>query len=146
MNAQYSSRDLIVEICNRLFYFTEHRNWGALKEEVFADVVYFDMTSLGAEEAVMMSAQNICELWEEGFRGIDAIHHQGGNYLVDIDNDHARVSAYAIASHFKDSATKGKTRTFVGSYDLGLKHTPHGWRINSFKYHLKYTKGNMDLS
>lgn len=146
MDAQYSSRDLIIEICNRLFYYTDHRNWEALKEEVFTDVVYFDMTSLGAKEAVIMASQKICDLWDEGFQGIDAIHHQAGNYLVEIENDHARVTAYAIATHYKESASQGKTRTFVGSYDLGLKHTDHGWRIHSFKYNLKYVEGNTDFS
>ncbi len=67
--------------------------------------------------------------------------------LVTINITKATVHAYAIATHFKKTARHGKTREFVGSYDLLLCGVPgKGWRINTFKYNLKYIDGNVDLS
>ena len=84
-------------------------------------------------------------MWESGFAGIDAVHHHSGNFLVTVNGDDATVFCYATASHYKAAATQGHTREFVGSYDLGLQRTPGGWRINSFRYNVKYTAGNMEL-
>ena len=145
MEHQFSEREQIVQTCNRLYYHTDHRDWSSLLDLVFDEEVHFDMTSLGAAEAVMMEAKKICDMWEEGFAGLDAIHHQGGNYIVTLEGEKAHVKAYAIATHFREAATAGKTRTFVGSYDLGLQKKENGWRINAFKYNLKYMDGNIDL-
>ncbi|MEM9022353.1 MAG: nuclear transport factor 2 family protein [Bacteroidota bacterium] len=145
MTPEFSPREQVVEVVNRLFFFTDSRAWEALQQQVFADEVVLDMTSLGAEAATTVSAQQICDLWEEGFRGLDAVHHHGSNYLIDIHDDRADVVAYAIATHFKAAATQGKVRTFVGSYDLQLARLERGWRITSFRYNLKYMDGNVEL-
>ncbi len=63
-----------------------------------------------------------------------------------INNDEANVEAYAIAIHFKENAVHGKTREFVGSYNLSLNNIQgKGWRIKSFKYNLKFIDGNVEL-
>lgn len=135
----------IANVVNKLFVFTDEQDWSALKSEVFDRDVYFDMVSMGAEKAQQIAAVEICEMWQEGFRGLDAIHHQAGNYIISIENKQASVKAYAIASHYKNETTEGKIREFVGSYDIGLLETNRGWRINSFKYNLKYADGNIEL-
>ena len=104
------------------------------------------MSSLGAGEPTIMKATAIRDAWKEGFRGIDAIHHQAGNYLVNFpDKNHAEVYCYAIALHYKQNAREGKTREFVGSYNIGVILTKNGWRIERFKYNLKYIDGNVEL-
>jgi hypothetical protein len=80
-----------------------------------------------------------------GFIGIDAIHHQAGHYVISIQDRKADIYAYAIASHYKRSASKGKSRIFVGSYDLKAVKTEKGWRLSQFKYNLKYIDGNVSL-
>lgn len=141
----YSVRDEIIEVVNKLFVYTDMQDWEKLKEEVFTHEVLFDMSSLGGENAEKTS-EEICFLWKDGFKGIDAIHHQAGNYIVQIHETTATVFAYATATHFKEKAMHGKTREFVGSYELALmKHGP-GWRIYQFKYILKYMTGNSALT
>ena len=135
----------ITNVVNKLFVFTDEQDWSALKSEVFDRDVYFDMVSMGAEKAQKITAVEICEMWQEGFKGLDAIHHQAGNYIISIEKRQALVKAYAIASHYKNETTEGKIREFVGSYDIGLLETSRGWRINSFKYNLKYADGNIEL-
>ncbi len=69
-----------------------------------------------------------------------------GNHLITIDGDSAEIFCYATATHYKKDAQNGHTREFVGTYELGAIRTLAGWRLNSFKYNLKYATGNLDLS
>lgn len=139
----FSTRDLIVEVVNKLFYYTDNRQWGRLLSEVFCGEVRFDMSSLGGPNRTM-PAKDICHDWEIGFEGLDAINHLSGNHIVSINGPEASVIAYATATHYKRSATRGNTREFVGTYDLHLVRTAVGWRIDGFTYHLKYMTGNSD--
>lgn len=135
----------ITETVNCLFVHTDNREWKELLEKVFADKVFFDMSSMGAGEPETMAARDICAMWEQGFKGLDAIHHQAGNYIIDLKKEEADVVAYAIAGHYKKAATKGQVRTFTGSYNIHVIRTGAGWRIDRFRYNLKYMEGNISL-
>src|SRR5687768_12392549 len=141
----FSVRDEIVEVINKLFVYTDMQQWEKLQTEVFSDDVFFDMSSLGGQKSEMKS-KAICELWENGFVGIDSINHLAGNYLIQINDTIATVFAYATATHYKASATKGKTREFTGTYNISLMKHGIGWRIFRFQYNLKYATGNTDLT
>ncbi len=144
-NTMFTEREQIIEVVNRLFVYTDAQNWEGLLVEVFAEDVTFDMSSMGAGPATTIPAKDICKMWEAGFKGLDAVHHQAGNYLVTVNQDEATVFAYAIAFHYKKAATAGNTRSFTGSYDLHLVKSSEGWRIDSFKYNLKIADGNVDF-
>jgi hypothetical protein len=142
-----SKREAIVELVNRLFVYTDSRQWSKLTKEVFKEKVWFDMSSLGGGPAKELNAGAICEMWNSGFAGIDQVHHQAGNIIVDfVDEGPGRsIYCYATASHYKAAATQGKTREFVGSYNLHASFTDLGWRLDGFKYNLKYATGNAEL-
>jgi len=142
---KFSIYDLITQVVNKLFVYTDLQEWDKLQNEVFTEQVLFDMGSLGGEK-LKMTAKRICETWRDGFIGIDAVNHLAGNYLIEITEDTAMVHAYATATHYKKSAINGKTREFVGTYDLHLTHHEKGWRIDEFKYNLKYANGNVDFT
>ena len=137
-------REEIVELVNKLFIYTDEQNWDGLKTEVFAEEVHLDMTSLGGE-ASDTTAQAICDMWKAGFEGIDSINHLAGNYLIDIDDKNITAFAYATATHYKESAKNGKTREFVGTYEIKITGDSDNWRIHFMKYNLKYMTGNLDL-
>jgi hypothetical protein len=142
-----SKHDLVVELINKLFVYTDSQQWDKLIKEVFADNVLFDMSSMGAGQPAKMKPGDICDMWSKGFAGIDHIHHQAGNFIVNFKNENieAEIFCYAIAIHFKKSASKGQTREFVGSYDFHASFTDLGWRLDRFKYNLKYVSGNAEL-
>ena len=50
-----------------------------------------------------------------------------------------------FSSHYKKDTSQGSTREFIGSYDFVLDKTKDGWRLNSFKFNLKYMRGNLEL-
>lgn len=135
----------IRDTITRLFVYTDRRHWNGLLDEVFTEQVDFDMSAFG-DTPGPRPARAIVDGWYTGFQGLDAVHHQAGNYLIDLRGDRATAHADAIAMHAKNSATQGRTRTFVGSYTIGLVRTPNGWRIDGFAYHLKFIDGNADLS
>ena len=142
-----TKRDAVIEVVNKLFIYTDTQQWDKLMSEVFKVNVRFDMSSMGAGPAKEMSAKAICDMWREGFAGIDHVHHQAGNYVVEFSEEgEADILCYAIALHYKKSATKGQTREFVGNYTLHASFTDQGWRLDSFKYTLKFVSGNTDLN
>ena len=142
-----SKRDEVIEVANKLFIYTDYHQWDKLLSDVFTTTVEFDMQSAGGGKAQELKAQDICNTWEKGFEDIDAIHHQAGNYIVKFNADEieAEIVCYAIATHYKNAALQGKTREFVGSYELKAVLTDEGWRLNGFKYNLKYVNGNIEL-
>ena len=142
-----SKREEIVEVANKLFIYTDEQLWDKLVAEVFKEKVFFDMASAGGGAPTEMKSSDICAMWETGFKGIDYIHHQAGNHIVMFDKDefNADVICYAMASHYKNAAAGEKSRTFTGSYDLHFVLTDLGWRIDGFKYNLKYVSGNVQL-
>src|SRR5690349_851509 len=130
-----SKHDEIIELVNKLFVYTDYQQWDKLIKEVFTEDVLFDMSSMGAGDPKRLKAMAICQMWAEGFKGIDHVHHQSGNFIVKFkEGIAAEIFCYAIAVHFKKSATKGNSREFVGSYDLHASFTDIGWRLDSFKY------------
>ena len=142
---ELAAKQAITELANKLFMYTDAQQWALLLQEVFTLDVWFDMSSIGGGEPLLLPAVAICDMWKQGFTGLDAVHHQAGQYLITIHENTADIYGYAIASHYKKSATKGQTRLMVGSYDLKAEQMPEGWRLTQFKYNLKYTDGNATL-
>ena len=142
-----SKQDTVIELANKLFVYTDQRDWDKLLKEVLMEKVEFDMTSAGGGPAKTMTASEICQMWKAGLEGIDFIHHQSGNFIVNFKNDgtEANIFCYATATHYKAAAQHGKSREFVGSYELRAEFTDLGWRLAAFRFNLKYINGNKDL-
>lgn len=134
----------IVGTINRLFIGTDQRQWEKVKE-CFNKEVLFDMTSMAGGEPVKMTPQQIVDGWEKGLAGITAIHHQAGNYLVTVKGGEADAFCYGMAVHYLQNPSKMDTRTFVGSYDFHLLKQGAAWKIDRFKFNLKFIEGNKDL-
>lgn len=134
----------VIETINRLFIGTDNRDW-ALVKSCFAPRVLFDMSSLGAGEPKHLTPDDIVAAWDTGLKPLKAIHHQVGNYLVQVDGTKAEAFCYGIASHYLPNKSKKNTRTFVGSYEFELLKDGDRWRIATFKFNLKYIDGNPDL-
>jgi hypothetical protein len=134
-------KDQIIEVVNKLFINTDKRDWEEVRA-CFAPEVLFDMTSMAGGEPTTLTPQQIVDAWDQGLKALKAIHHQVGNYLVSVNGNEANVFCYGIASHYLPNKTQKNTRTFVGSYDFGLVKDGESWKINHFKFNLKYMTGN----
>lgn len=134
----------LTELANKLFMYTDANQWQQLLDEVFTEKVWFDMTSARGP-AQEMASSAICAAWKEGLASLDTVHHQAGHYLINVNGDKATIYGYAVAYHYKKAATKGQSRSFIGSYDLEAVRADDGWRLSQFKYNLKYIDGNASL-
>ena len=134
----------IIKTINRLFIGTDNRDWMLVKS-CFTPRVLFDMSSLDAGEPKHLSPDDIVAAWDTGLKPLKAIHHQVGNYLVEVNGTKAEAFCYGIASHYLPNKSAINTRTFVGSYEFGLIKDNSHWRITAFKFNLKYIDGNPDL-
>ena len=137
-------KDQIIETINNLFICTDNRDWPSV-ENCFADKVHFDMTSMGAENVEVLEPKQITKMWQEGLASLDAVHHQASNYKVEIKENNAITFCYGIASHFKKTDSDDNTRTFFGSYNFHLSKFNNDWKIDSFRFNLKYIDGNINL-
>lgn len=137
-------KDRIIDAINKLFILTDSRDWNNVKK-CFADKVHFDMTSPGGGESVTLTPQEIADNWEKGLKPLEAVHHQAGNYKVDIKNNNAIAFCYGIAFHYKQTKSGKNSRTFVGSYNFHLIKKDNNWLIDSFKFNLKFLDGNPEL-
>jgi hypothetical protein len=137
-------KDLIIGVINDLFVGTDDRDWAKVKR-CFADKVLFDMTSLAGGSPATMTPQQIVDAWDQGLKPLKAIHHQAGNFSVMVDGHEATAHCYGIAYHYLPNNTKQNTRTFVGSYDFHLANRDQIWRIDQFKFNLKFIDGNPNL-
>ena len=137
-------KENVLNRVNTLFVETDNRNWDLVKE-CFADSVHFDMTSLVGGDPAMLSSQNIVDAWDEGLKSLEAVHHQIGNYIVNVNGNSAEVFCYGIASHYLPNNSGRNVRTFVGSYNFNLSKINDDWKIDKFKFNFKYMDGNPDL-
>lgn len=135
----------VVDAITSLFIATDAKDWSAVRD-CLADQVLFDMSSLTGSPAAMTSADAIVEGWKHGLEPMQAVHHQVGNFRVDIQGDGADVFCYGIAYHYRPNVSGKYTRTFVGTYDLHLSCDPRsGWKIDSFRFNAKFVDGNLEL-
>jgi hypothetical protein len=137
-------KDLIIGVINDLFVGTDNRDWMKVKR-CFADKVLFDMTSLSGGSPTTMTPQQIVDAWDQGLKALKAIHHQAGNYTVAVQGQEATACCYGIAYHYLPNETNQNTRTFVGSYEFHLTNRDQNWRIDQFKFNLKFIDGNSNL-
>jgi hypothetical protein len=137
-------REAILDTINDLFVGTDERDWERVRRALAPEVL-FDMKSLTGAEPATIPAEEIIAGWEDGLRPLKAIHHQTGNFRVSVDGETADASCYAIALHYRPTASGRNTRTFVGSYDFHLRRAEGRWRIDLFRFHLKYIDGNLEL-
>ena len=132
------------EVVNQLFINTDSRDWDKVSQ-LFAAEVLFDITSMVGGKPVILTPQQIVSSWEKGLKPLKAIHHQAGNYIVNVNQNEANVFCYGIASHYLPNKTNQNTRTFVGSYEFRLVKNAENWQIDKFKFNLKYIDGNPNL-
>jgi SnoaL-like domain len=137
-------KEEILDTINELFLGTDARDWDRVRA-VLAHEVHFDMKSMTGSPPAALESGEIVRSWEEGLRGLKAIHHQTGNFRVRIDGDSADASCYGTASHYRPNPSGRNTRTFVGSYDFHLARSDGRWRIDLFRFNLKYLDGNLQL-
>ena len=137
-------KDRIIDRINELFVATDQKAWARVADCFTAEAM-LDMHSLGGQPPQRLPATAIAAGWEKGLAMLEAVHHQAGNYRVDLHGDEATAFCYGVAFHYRRTTSGRNTRMFVGSYDFHLVLREGDWRIDSFKFNAKFVDGNMNL-
>jgi hypothetical protein len=141
---QLVERQRIVDVVTELFLATDRRDWPAVID-CFTREVAFDKSSAGGAAPGTVAATELAAGWERSLAPLTAVHHQAGNFQVRVRGEEAEAFCYALASHWLPNPSGRNSRTFVGSYDFGLRKDAGRWRIALFRFNLKYVDGNLDL-
>ena len=136
-------REAVIGTVTDLFVATDERDWAGLRQ-CLAPQVRFDMSSLSGEAPARLAADQIIDAWDAGLRPLQAVHHQAGNYRIEVTGSEAEARCYGIAYHYLPNPA-GSTRVFVGSYEFHLLKIDGAWRIDGFKFNLKFIDGNLEL-
>jgi len=137
-------KDKVRSVINELFIQTDNKHWERVKA-CFTDMVLFDMSSAGGGKPEYISPHKIIDAWENGLKNIEALHHQAGNFEINVEEFEANVFCYGIAIHYLSTEPEEKTRTFVGSYNFHLIKEDGQWKLDLFKFNQKFVTGNFNL-
>lgn len=123
-----------------LFVATDRRDWARVRR-LMADTLEVDLSSAGGPRG-SIDADALVATWAAGLDGLDAVHHQVGNLRSTIHDDDAHVACHGIVFHYKADVGTRPVRTFVGTYDVGLRDSPRGWHVTTFRFRLRFLDGD----
>ena len=142
--ADIRNRLAVEDAVVRMFVATDERDWATL-HDCFSTPFTLDMTSMVGGEPAVLTPQQVASAWSEGFKLLDAVHHQIGNLRTTLDGDSALVRCHGVALHHRKAAQGLKSRLFVGTYELRLSEANGTWRIKHLVFKLKFIDGNLKL-
>jgi SnoaL-like domain len=142
--ADIRTRLAVEDAVVRMFVATDERDWPTL-EDCFSNPFTLDMTSMVGGVPAVLTPQQVASAWSEGFKPLDAVHHQIGNMRTTLKGDSALVRCHGVALHHRSAAQGLKSRVFVGTYEVQLSEDGGSWRITRLVFNLKFIDGNLKL-
>lgn len=134
----------IVEVCTRMAWHADRREWHLLKA-VFADEVVLDYTSLNGGEPATLTPEQIAAAWSRVLGGFDATQHLVTNHLVTLDGDIAVCTAAFQATHRLASTFGSSLWTLGGTYRFDLVRGGDSWKISGVVMTATWADGNKEL-
>ena len=132
----------ILDLIARLGLLVDARDWDALEEQVFADPVYSDRTSLFGGEPATVSRSELIGGLRQVLGNLDATHHLITCQVINLDGDQATSAANMQGTHILANAGGGSMWTAAGRHDYQLKRTADGWRIAGLTFTVQWASGN----
>ncbi|MFD4138596.1 MULTISPECIES: nuclear transport factor 2 family protein [unclassified Streptomyces] len=136
----------ITEVCTRMCWHTDKREWDSLRSSVFAEKVLVDYTSLNGGESAEMAADDLIEAWRALLSHLTSTQHLLTNHLVRVSGDTAVAMADFLATHLLPGALGGPLWTLGGHYRFTLRRTPSGWRIDGLTMTADWADGNRQIT
>nr|WP_244164853.1 nuclear transport factor 2 family protein [Streptomyces silaceus] len=134
----------IVEVCTRLGWKADRREWTAF-DDIFTEEVDLDYTSLNGGEPLRMPRQGIINGWTTALGGLDATQHLVANHRVTVNGDTAECTASVLATHVLENDQGEATWTVGGHYLFNLVRAADHWRISGLRMTADWTSGNRDI-
>ncbi|HEX2315432.1 MAG TPA: nuclear transport factor 2 family protein [Thermomonospora sp.] len=141
---QLADRQAVVEVCTRMAWHADQREWDRLRS-VFADEVVLDYTSLNGGEPATLTPDQIVGAWSQVLGGFDATQHLVTNHLVTVDGDTAVCTAAFQATHRLANPFGSPLWTLGGTYRFDLVRSGGEWRISGVVMTATWADGNKEL-
>ncbi|WAZ19455.1 nuclear transport factor 2 family protein [Streptomyces cinnabarinus] len=139
-----ADRQAVVEVCTRMAWHSDQREWEALKS-VFADEVRLDYTSMNGGEPALLSPEQIVDAWSQSLGRLDATQHMITNQLVTLAGDTAVCTASFQATHRLAAPFGAPLWTLGGTYRFALVRVGGDWKISGVVMNAVWADGNKDL-
>ncbi len=140
-----ADRLAIIEATTRMAWHVDRRDWDEL-EDVLADEVLLDYSSLSGGEPATLPRAQIIGSWVSVLGALDATQHLVSNHLVAIDGDTAVCTAAFQATHVLSNPHGGPVWTLGGHYRFQLaRAAASGWRITGVEMIADWASGNQRI-
>lgn len=133
----------IIELINRFGISIDLRDWRSFRN-LFAERVDFDYSSID-EVAGILQADDIANTARQDLGGFQMTQHVITNHLIEINNDTATCNAHVRAMHFLPATDKESLLEIGGYYDAELIRTDTDWKIESWKFTILWSRGDLEL-
>ena len=84
--AEIRNRLAVEDTVVRMFVATDERDWATM-QDCFSNPFTLDMTSMVGGVPSVLTPQQVTSAWSEGFKPLDAVHHQIGNIRTTLNGD-----------------------------------------------------------
>jgi hypothetical protein len=130
-------------VADLLFIHTDAKEWAAARALFVEGPVEVDMSSLVGGGPVRTTAEELFAGFAAGLHEGKLSHHMATNYRVTLDGDAAELWAQGYAwNRLLDYHGGSELWETWGSYRLTFRRGAAGWRLDRFRYHAKFNRGN----
>ncbi len=109
-------------------------------EELYAERVHVDYSSLSGEPAATVAARDLMDSWAAVLPGFDRTRHEVTNLFASVDGATAIVTTDVVADHYVDSLF-WQAR---GTYRFELQKQEGRWRIHAHTFALAGESGSRE--
>jgi hypothetical protein len=135
----------IIEVCTRLHWCVDHRDWDGL-DDLLADHVSFptpaEMAASGFDPTDYQRSRAEVKAAYPGLLGGIITQHLIAGHQVQLDGDRAVCRAHAINVHQPEDAIGGPVILHGNAYRFELERTCGGWRIYARQTWIRWRSGN----
>ena len=146
MDAQeLADRLEIIEVCTRLHWCVDHRDWDGL-DDLLADQVSFptpaELTAPDFDPArYRRSRAEVKAAYPGLLKGLITQHLIAG-HQVELDGDRAVCRAHSVNVHLPEDAEHPELVLHGNEYRFELARTPEGWRIDGRQTWIRWRWGD----
>ena len=133
----------IIQLLNQFGMAIDLRNWDSFRD-LFADSVVFDYSSIG-EVAGTLKPEQIANTASNDLGGFQTTQHVITNHLVKLSGDTAVCKAQVRAMHLLPNEDFEPMLEIGGYYIAGLSRINSNWKIESWKFIILWSKGDLKL-
>lgn len=139
----------IIEVCTRLHWCVDHRDWDGL-DDLLADRVSFptpeELAAPGFDPALFLRSRAEVKAAYPGLLGGLVTQHLIAGHQVELDGDRANCRAHAVNAHQPEDEPGGPVILHGNEYRFELERTSGlghgGWRIAARQTWIRWRSGD----